>query len=329
MRTPARTIQLFLIDGDPKYRIKATLSNWTGLVYLMPRTCLDWTPARADLNQTGVYLLFGTNDETGADQVYVGQARERSNGKGILGRVAEHVGEEKLDYFTHVIAVTTQNDSFGPTEISYLENAFYRMATDAGRYVVTNGNQPSAGKVTEEKEAELNEFIAYAKIVIGSLGYKVFEPLTTSPLSVPSKTNEPGVMTDGWSDDEVLTMRYKNLEAQGSQTTDGFVVHAGSQLDGEIKTSCPKSAIRNREKYADAVNEQMVTTRHLLFSSPSAAAAFVTGASVSGPENWHLGDGRSLREVENQEADQAVRVTEEAAQTTERRSLLGSSDLDL
>ena len=41
-----RTIQLLLLDGDARGRIKCSLTNWTGVAYLIPRTelprCKDW-----------------------------------------------------------------------------------------------------------------------------------------------------------------------------------------------------------------------------------------------------------------------------------------------
>lgn len=69
---------------------------------------------------------------------------------------------------------TTSNNSFGPTEISYLENRFCNLAIQANRYNVKNGNDPNPGNITEETESELEEFIDYAKIVMGALGHKVF-----------------------------------------------------------------------------------------------------------------------------------------------------------
>ena len=79
---------------------------------------------------------------------------------------------------------TTSNNSFGPTEISYLENRFTNIAKETERYVVKNGNDPTPGNITEEKESELEEFIDYAKIIMGTLGHKVFEPLTDSKTMV-------------------------------------------------------------------------------------------------------------------------------------------------
>ena len=87
----------------------------------------------------------------------------------------EHFRQEKSEYFTHAVIRVTSDDSLGPTEISYLENAFHSRALAAGRVRTLNSNDPSPGTVTEEKKADLEEFIAYATITIGSLGYRIFE----------------------------------------------------------------------------------------------------------------------------------------------------------
>ena len=150
----AKTVTLFLMDGSPSGRIKSSLTNWTGRVYLIPRTDLAKSKDRPELNQTGVYILLGTDDETGEEKAYTGQARERKTGKGVLARTVEHVGEEKLDYFTHAIMIITSDDSFGPTEISYLENAFYQQALAAGRVRTANSNdRPLAGQSHRRKRS--------------------------------------------------------------------------------------------------------------------------------------------------------------------------------
>ena len=122
-----------------------------------------WTSARDldILKQSGVYFLFGTDKADNA-VVYIGQAAVRKNGKGLLLRVQEP--HNSIDYWTEAVMFTTTNNSFGPTEISYLENRFCNMAIEAGRYVVKNGNDPNPGNITEETESELEEFIDYAKL---------------------------------------------------------------------------------------------------------------------------------------------------------------------
>lgn len=119
-----------------------------------------------------------TSDTTGKGVVYIGQAGARKNGEGILNRLQEHKRNPEKDYWTEAIVFTTSNNSFGPTEISYLENRFCNLALKANRYEVKNGNDLSPGNITEEKECELEEFIDYAKVIMGTLGHKLFEPIT-------------------------------------------------------------------------------------------------------------------------------------------------------
>ena len=72
------------------------------------------------------------------------------------------------------IILTTQNNSFGPTEISYLENKFTQLAKESGRFIVKNSNEPNSGNVTEEKQSELDEVVENTLMIVGTLGYRVF-----------------------------------------------------------------------------------------------------------------------------------------------------------
>ncbi|MDY3005952.1 hypothetical protein [Anaerococcus porci] len=80
--------------------------------------------------------------------------------------------------------LTTQNNSFGQTEISHLENNFTNMAMEIDRYKVRNGNDSNPGNVTEEKESEFFDFLEYSKIVLGVLGYKLFVPILDKRISL-------------------------------------------------------------------------------------------------------------------------------------------------
>ena len=115
------------MDGIPGGRIKCTISNWTGVAYRIPRTELEKCKERDDLKQSGVYFLFGTDEDTGDSVVYVGQTGVRKNGEGILYRLQEHKRKAEKDYWTEAVVFTTSNNSFGPTEISRLENAFLKQ----------------------------------------------------------------------------------------------------------------------------------------------------------------------------------------------------------
>jgi hypothetical protein len=286
------------MDGDPNGRIKCTLANWTGTVYKIPRTELDKCKDRDDLSQSGVYFLFGTSDQTGEDVVYVGQAGIRKNGEGILYRLQEHRRDPNKDYWTEAVVFTTSNNSFGPTEISYLENRFTNLASVAKRYVIKNGNDPaSGGKPTEEKESELEEFIDYAKIAIGVLGHKIFEPL--DEIKYLAEANNKTSIDDV----PLLYMKRKsrksglNTEARGKQTSEGFVVLKNSRIELNISGSIAPCAKEARKKAR--IDENGVLKEDILFRSPSSAAAFVIGASANGLIEWRTADNRTLKDIEN------------------------------
>ena len=186
---------------------------------------------------------------------------------------------------------TTSNNSFGPTEISYLENRFYNMAVQVGRYVVKNDNDPNPGNITEETESELEEFIDYAKIVMGALGYKIFEPFV-SPPPPPDALEE-----EGEHEEQILYFSWGMAEATGKRTSDGFVVFGGSTIRPTETPSCPQRAIKDRQVYADKIKDGTLR-EDLLFPSPSAAAAFVSGASVNGLLFWKNRDGIALKQLE-------------------------------
>ena len=62
MGVRGKNISVYLMDGDATGRMKATIANWTGVAYRIPRTSLDLCKDRDDLKQSGVYFLFGVED---------------------------------------------------------------------------------------------------------------------------------------------------------------------------------------------------------------------------------------------------------------------------
>ncbi len=294
MQTRGKSINLFLLDGKANGRIKCTLANWTGVAYRIPRTELDKCKERTDLAQSGVYFLFGSSDDHEKNVVYVGQAGVRKNGEGILCRLLEHKRNQDKDYWTEAIVFTTSNNSFGPTEISYLEHRFCAMSVEADRYVVKNSNEPSPGHITEEKESELEEFIDYAKIVMGTLGHRIFEPILekmVEPGNVQSSTDNPLLYLNRRTKKSDIMIR-----ATGKQTNEGFVIFSGSQIE-TIDSSTLPASIKQRRQNA-RVDVGGILQDDMLFSSPSASAMFAIGTSANGLTEWKTADGRTLKELE-------------------------------
>ena len=285
---------MFPMDGEVTGKIKCTLSNWTGVIYKIPRIQLGDLKSRDEMKQSGIYFLFGRDEDKQKDVTYIGQATTRKNGEGVLLRIQEHTRDSHADYFNDVIILTTQNNSFGPTEISYLENKFTQLAKEAGRYIVKNGNDPNPGNVTEEKESELDEIVENTLMIIGTLGYRVFVPMT-------KKVSQD--LTDNHSTYLYLKRKTKKsnkvIEATCERTTEGFVVLEGSQVEIKDSPYLPASLKEMRQNLiASRVIQDGVLKEKQLFSSPSYAAAFLLGMQTNGRTDWKDQDGRTLKELE-------------------------------
>jgi len=278
MTVNRKNINLFLMDGEPSGRLKCSLLNWTGLGYKIPRSYLPSCVELKYLKQSGVYFLFGA-DKDEKPVVYIGQAGTRKNKEGLLYRIKEP--HNKIELWTDAVMFTTTNNSLGPTEIGFLENRFCNMAIAANRYDVKNANDPPLGNLTEEKESEMEEFIQYAKLVIGVLGFKVFEPYISPTLN---------------KNDPLLYFARAGVDAKAQITNEGFVLCKGSRIASVTTKSCPAIALKMRAKYADKIKDYE-TQEDILFSSPSSAAAFVGGSSLSGNEMWKTADGTPLKAI--------------------------------
>ena len=124
---------------------------------------------------------------------------------------------------------------------------------------------------------------------MGTLGHKVFEPIVASqPVAeVAINDNEP-----------LLYFNRTNLKATGRRTGEGFVVFKGSAVASVLQKSCPENVIKLREKNKAKIGSDHVLLEDILFSSPSAAAAFVGGSSLSRNELWKTADGVSLKNLD-------------------------------
>ena len=280
-----KNINMYLMDGNVNGRIKCTCFNWTGVVFKIPRTALAVCKDRAELNQSGVYLLFGKDDDTDKGIVYAGQAGNRKNGEGILNRLREHDHSIDKDYWTESIVITTSNDSLGATEISYLENQFCQAADSAKRYDVKNKNEPFIGNPSEEKKSDLDDFINYAKVIVGMLGHKLFEPLISTKIQVASENIE-------------FYCTKRSANAVGVRTADGFVVKSGSSITSSLTDKCPEHIKRKRDEYKNKIDQNYKLIEDILFNTPSGAAYFVSGASLNGLIEWKTKEGKNIKDID-------------------------------
>ncbi len=275
-----KTIKIFLIDGDPNGRMSCELSNWSGKAYKIPRIKIKDCTDRDDLTSTGIYLLFGKDDE-GKDQVYIGEAES------ILKRLNQQLTQK--DFWNEVIVFISKDENLNKAHIKYLENRLHDIAKSANRYTVDNSIIPTQASISESDRAEMEEFIENIKMLVNTLGHKVFD--------------EKREFKPKQKQEIFFIKAARGADGQGEQTSDGFVVFKSSKAAATIVNSMTPSFITHRQKLIDEgvlVNkgEYFEFSDDYIFSSPSTAAVMVMGRNANGLTEWKNKDGKTLKEFE-------------------------------
>ena len=279
-----KAIELFLANGTADSLITAELSNWNGKAIKIPRVEVA-DCKRDDIRGAGVYFLFCHDDIEDVDSVYIGEAEN------VHERLVQHLRDfnadkEKYEWNTAVIFL---GRDLNKALIRYLENSLVEQARECNRYLVLTKNTYRNTVLKESQIAAMNEFIDNVKILINALGYKVLEPNRTKPVNNNSA-------------DEILYLSTGTADAKGMVTVDGFLLLAGSVVNEKTsEKSLSKGMVNLRKKHFGAGKVQnLITVEDILFSSSSAAADFVTGYSVSGPQTWKNKAGKTLKEIETE-----------------------------
>jgi len=278
-----KTIKIFLIDGDPNGRMSCELSNWTGKAYKIPRIKVKDCTDRDDLVSTGVYLLFGKDDE-GKDQVYIGEA------EAILKRLNQQLTSK--DFWNETIVFISKDENLNKAHIKYLENRLHEIATSSNRYRIENSVTPTQSSISESDKAEMEEFIDNIKLLVNTLGHKVFE--VKREFKPKQKQNT------------FIIKSARGADGQGEPTSDGFLVFKASKAAGTIVNSMTSSFIKLRDKLIDEgvlvdKGEYLEFSDDYIFSSPSTAAVMVMGRNANGLTEWKTKDGKTLKEFESSE----------------------------
>ncbi|MFT2010647.1 GIY-YIG nuclease family protein [Pontibacter sp. 13R65] len=279
-----KTIKIFLIDGDPNGRMTCELSNWTGKAYKIPRIKVKECSDRADLLNTGVYLLLG-RDAEGQEQVYIGEAET------ILKRLGQHLTQK--DFWNEAVVFVSKDENLNKAHIKYLENRLYELAKTSNRYKIENSVTPTLSSISEPDRAEMEEFLENIKLLVNTLGHKVFE----EKREFKSKAKQ--------REEYFSIIAPRGAKAYGEPTSEGFVVFRGSALASTTVASFSPSLNRLRqdllEKGIISQNgEILMLNDDYIFGSPSTAAAVVMGRNANGLIEWKLPNGRTLKGYESE-----------------------------
>jgi len=274
MKNIGKTIQIYLPDGNPRSLKIAEITSRTVSAILISRSKLEEAAKRDELNNVGVYLLFGS--EESKPQVYIGEAEN------CLSRLKQH--NKSKDFWTHAVVFISKTQYFTKTHIKFLEWLCCEVAIKANRYSIENGNTPSRPHVSESVEADLYDNFETIQILASTLGYPVFDEIRRP------KTKE------------IITCKGKDAYAEGEYSEDGIIVFSGSKCNlVESRTAGSWVVGMRRDLKENGVlsekDNALVFNKDHIFSSPSASAAVVLARRANGWIEWKYNDGKTLDQL--------------------------------
>lgn len=163
-----------------------------------------------ELDEPGIYFIVEKKGSTSSKpHIYVGQGDKRKNQKAMLNRVKEHKRKGEYAWADDVIFIRVPS-SFGPTELSYLENQFYQLIVEAGAYNAGNQADPHKATPRDEIKYQVGCVIEDAEWILSIFGHRPF----TAP-HTRSTENKPilrKVATESW---ENVTQLCKIIARRG------------------------------------------------------------------------------------------------------------------
>lgn len=272
------SIKIFLPGGDPDGLRLIEKSNWSGAGLVIPRALFAEGKQRRELSRTGVYVLVGPPEESGLPRIYVGE------GDPLRPRLDQHA--TKKDFWTSCFAFSSKDENLNKAHVQYLEARLVELAKNAKRSVLDNGNVPALPSFSEADKADAEGFLAEMLLCFPVLGLGVFSPAGRAPASR-----------------RALFMKGRGVKAEGRESGEGFVVHAGSGAVRREVPSCHNYVKELRTALiANGVlkksGESLTFLQDYAFQSPSTAAAVVLGRPSNGRTMWKTKDGKQLKDLQ-------------------------------
>lgn len=279
---PSATIKIFLVQGDPKRLRTAELSNWTGKAVAGPRSEFEGILSREESGSAGVYLLTGSDLESGKSVIYVGEA------ECIRDRIKAHL---EKDFWNQIIFFISKDENLTKAHIRFLEGKLIDQSRKSGRAVVANG-QSSGARLPESDREDMEIFLEKINQLLPVLGVDLLVP--AAALAVAE------------SEHKKLFCEIKGIKAEGHLAPNGFIVLKGSQAVLNDRASSHKwpwaMNMRQRLKedgVLEIKGDTLIFSRNAEFTSPSAAAAVIHGGHANGLIAWKDKNGKTLKEIES------------------------------
>lgn len=274
-----RSLELYFVDGKPDGMLTAEVFNWTGHVLKIPRTRIVDGLKRPEAAYTGVYILVGTDE--GEPKIYVGEAET------LRDRLRQHLAQK--EWWDDAIVITTAGDALHKAHVKYLEARLVETAHSVGKARIENGNTPTRSSLNEAAAANMESFLDTLMMVLPAIRVDQFDEkkrTVRAAVVAPIPTTETKFLFE---------MPKHGVQAEAVLRDGEMIVRKGSSVRpewvGDRKHNTHYHKLHDELVANNIIAVQGGTgvfTEDYAFSSPSAAAAIVSGRSANGRKEWLL-----------------------------------------
>lgn len=296
-----RSIKIFLSQGDPDGIRTAQMSMSTILAIAFKRIqLLEVRKQFKEIDNPGVYVLIGADADQ--PQAYIGESE--SVGK----RLATHSTNSKeggsKEYWVDTVVLISKDENLTKSHVRYVESKLLSSGSDNSRWNFPNDVSPSpnAGKLPIDAQAEMDEFIEQAKVLVGILGWDLFRDMRHSSSNADRDVKTIDSVSS--SDNVVFSLKGKTYDARMLVDTTGkhFILKDSKARVDTAGSASEKLKLQRDDLIKRNVMEErddfLVFTSDYMFNSPSAAGSIVAGLGVNGRASWKLNDGSSYDDWE-------------------------------
>lgn len=252
------------------------LAGWSSKCFIVPRTELREMEKRIETKDPAIYFLFGENDESTEQKLYIGESER------FFDRLLRH--DTNKDFWNTAVIFTGGLDK---AKIKYLEYLATNTASKVNRYDLLNSVAPKENSLSEFDMASTQEYFSKIDYILTALGYPVFKSIEES-----------------LSDQKIYYLKAVGTNAQSQLLDDGNLnVMKGSLARKRDAKTLHGWSFNARKRFIDdgtfkdnGDDLSYILTKDVLFKSPSAAAATMTGMSINGWIVWKDEHGHTLDE---------------------------------
>ena len=310
------TIKIFLLDGDPSgIRIAQILMSTIQAVAFRRNQLKYVRKEFPEIESTGVYILIGADDnEMDRQFAYIGESE--NVGKRLSEHSLDEAKEASKAFWTDTVVLISKDDNLTKSHARYVESCLIRSVGGNPRWSLPNKQEPSndAGKLPLPDKVDMGYFVDQTKTLVGALGWDLFRDMR-------GQTTEAGAVVRELRHDAIVKSPQFIYDGEGFGAkmeigrSGDFVVKCESKARVDTTPTIKRgtTALRDTLLEKGVLRKEegfLKFTSDYSFSSASAAAAVVSGASVNGRIQWKLPNGNtyayweSSQEMANRESDQ-------------------------